>query len=60
MILLNSCKAEPGAFFPEHLVEESGVGFILLTNPQLLTGTFFCRSSEKLKKLLMAKVYWVV
>lgn len=52
MILLNSCETEPGAFFPKHLVEESGVGFILFTNPHFLTGKFFCRWSEELKKLL--------
>lgn len=39
MILLNSCKTEPAAFFPKHLDEESGVGFILLINSYLL-GTF--------------------
>ena len=52
MILLNSCETEPGAFFPKHLVDESGVGFILFTNPHFLTGKFFCRWSEELKKLL--------
>lgn len=57
MILLNSCDSEPGAFLPEHLEEESGVGFILLINPHLFPGNFFCRWSEELKKVLTAKRY---
>lgn len=28
--------------------------------PHLLTGNFFSRWSEELKKLLMTKIYWVV
>lgn len=56
MILLNSCETEPGAFFPEHLVEESGVGFILFINLCLLTGNFFFRWSEELNLLWLSYI----
>lgn len=56
MILLNSCETEPGAFFPEHLVEESGVGFILFINLHLLTGNFFFRWSEELNLLWLSYI----
>ena len=56
MILLNSCETEPGAFFPEHLVEESGDGFILFINLHLLTGNFFFRWSEELNLLWLSYI----
>lgn len=56
MILLNSCETEPAAFFPEHLVEESGVGFILFINLHLLTGNFFFRWSEELNLLWLSYI----